>query len=178
MLSRFDFSALWPKHLVKKCCQNVYIKNISFPRNRHDSSKIRWTNKFFLAYKDCWTVWKITAKVWRFYIFYIIYIYRWYIFSLTELSNHISGNRERVVWEITSCTTETVIVKSDGLWVQRGIVPHTRLTDMKLPLDAQFAVENQAPKAQDSDVNIPTGSKNLKEEDNQWILERMLCGNI
>lgn len=38
---------------------------------------------------------------------------------------------------------------------------------MKLPLDAQFAVGNQAPKAQDSDVNIPTGSKNLKEEDNQ-----------
>lgn len=35
--------------------------------------------------------------------------------------------------------------------------PKTRLTDMKLSLDAQFAVENQALQARDGEVNNPTG---------------------
>ena len=53
---------------------------------------------------------------------------------------------------------KTLILKSDSPWVKRSRVSNTGPTDAKLPLDAQFAVGNTAPEAQDSEVDIPTGS--------------------
>lgn len=39
-----------PQTFGKEMVPKVCIKNATFP-NRHDSSRIEWTNKFFLEYK-------------------------------------------------------------------------------------------------------------------------------
>lgn len=49
---------------------------------------------------------------------------------------------------------------------------NTGPTDAKLPLDAQSAVGNTAPGAQDSEVDIPTGSEYVTERrKTKYILE-------
>lgn len=61
-----------------------------------------------------------------------------------------------------------------------GLQPKTRLTDMKLPLDAQFAAERKKikhRKAWTGEVNNPAGFPEEKET-SKLILEQWECASI
>lgn len=101
-------------------------------------------------------MWKITAEVWSFRVKDI--------FSHWQLTNHTSVNSDRVVLEITSCTTEIVILTSDSFWVKRGTYQwahyHTHWCEITPGCSICRRNSPNAPKPQHSKVNILTGSWN------------------